>query len=121
MEYLLGGSHPRADILQSLEAKLTWSIRSAFERPDIERAWNDDPLCARIILWVYFIGGWTASNTMKMQWYASRIDRSMLRLHLKTWHELKACLGDIIWTDQMHDQAFERLWEEIQTALNGHP
>jgi hypothetical protein len=45
----------------------------------------------------------------------------MLRLHLKTWQGLKACLEDMIWTEQMHDQAFERLWEEIQTAFNGHP
>lgn len=121
MEYLLAGTRPRAEVLQSLELKLTRSTQSALEKPGIEQAWDDDTMCARVILWVYFIGGLTASNTVRMQWYASRIGRAMLRLHFKTQQGLKACLVDMIWTEQMHDQAFEKLWEEIQRAFNGYP
>lgn len=117
MEYVLSGLRPRAEILQSFESQLMRSIQGALERPGIQQAWDDDQLCTRIIIWVYFIGGLTASSTLTLQWYASQIARSIVSMRFTTWQELKACLADMIWTEKLQGHACEKLCGEIQMAL----
>ena len=97
---------------------LIGAFQSALERSDIQQAWDDDLPCSKIMIWVFYMGGLASASAQEVQWYAACISRHTVRLNLSTWPGFKACLSEVLWTEKMHDQASENLWQEIEILEN---
>ncbi|KUJ13371.1 uncharacterized protein LY89DRAFT_721396 [Mollisia scopiformis] len=119
MEYALARDTPNQNMLRKLCENLQSSFRTTTKTAELQQLWDQDLSSLKVLLWVYYIGGMVATESLDREWFSYRTARCMMSLGFHEWSEVESCLLELLWTDMMHDQACTGLWEQVQQQLRG--
>ncbi|KAL6401646.1 hypothetical protein AUP68_15523 [Ilyonectria robusta] len=84
----------------------SFCFRDTLDRTSLER---DNEL----VLWYMIIGGIWISGEVDGDWLAPRIWMVAENLGIKSWDEVRKCVGKFPWVNVLHDEPGRVLWDHV--------
>jgi len=107
MTYHFRDFKPHSATFRSLRAQLIGIIEKI---GSLDEGLLDEGL-RQMLLWACWMGGMASTAH---DWFPSRIQFYMQKLHYTCWEELEGCMVKFIWTLKMHDSQSLELWRAVQ-------
>jgi len=78
----------------------------------------DDGSASHALLWLLFMGGLSAKQSLDRTWFISHLARLGNELDVLTWEEVRGLLEGVIWVGKILDGTGEKLWGEVEVMMS---
>ena len=94
--------------------ELVGRLVRALTRTEYDSSWVRLP---EALLWIYFLGGITATGLPERVWFVENTSALLVRLKLKDWADVKLVLHSFLWLDRGCDAGARVFWSEVSHLL----
>ena len=112
LNLVLRGCSPAGALLRALKAKLVSII-------DFTKSLAYTECRPRMVVWIYFIGGFLSLGDQEEKWFAEKIAKTMRDAKIQTWAQVEQALRDVLWVDTLRTKTCKYLWQQVEKIQAG--